>query len=105
MRNPNESFKEDLDILTEEKGEIMVRIVTIVLVVVLVIFLFSSMYVVDQTEQVVVTQFGKPVRVILNPIEGRNKDQILRELKDKYATEEERGATIQNTLYTECDRI
>ena len=65
----------------------MVRIVTIVLVVVLVIFLSSSMYVVDQTEQAVVTQFGKPVRVILNPIEGRNRDQILRELKDKYATE------------------
>jgi len=45
------------------------------------------MYVVDQTEQAVVTQFGKPVRVIVNPIEGRDKDQMLTELRDKYAEE------------------
>jgi len=78
---------EDRHISVELRGKTMVRIVIIVLLVVLVVFLSSSMYVVDQTEQAVVTQFGKPVRVIINPIEGRNKDQILRELTDKYTKE------------------
>ena len=65
----------------------MTRIITIVILVVLLILLSASMYVVDQTEQAVVTQFGKPVRVIVNPIEGRNKDQVLAELREKYANE------------------
>ena len=72
---------------TKGKGEIMVRMVITILVVVLAVLLSSSMFVVDQAEQAVVTKFGKPVRVILNPIEGRNKEKILRELKDKYARE------------------
>ncbi|MHC4145171.1 MAG: SPFH domain-containing protein, partial [Planctomycetota bacterium] len=71
----------------EGKGNNMTRIITIVSLVVLVILLSASMYVVDQTEQAVVTQFGKPVRVIVNPIEGRNREQILTELRDKYAKE------------------
>jgi len=62
-------------------------IITIVILAVLLIFLSMSMYVVDQTEQAVVTQFGKPVRVIVNPIEGRDKDRVLTELRDKYAKE------------------
>ena len=65
----------------------MTRIITIVILAVLLILLSMSMYVVDQTEQAVVTQFGKPVRVIVNPIEGRDKDQVLTELRDKYAKE------------------
>ncbi|MHC4702533.1 MAG: hypothetical protein ACYTFQ_18370, partial [Planctomycetota bacterium] len=65
----------------------MTRIVTILILVVLLIFLSASIYVVDQTEQAVVTQFGKPVRVIINPIEGRDKNQVLTVLRDKYAKE------------------
>ena len=65
----------------------MNRIITISILVILLIFLSASMYVVDQTEQAVVTQFGKPVRVIVNPIEGREKDRVLTELRDKYGKE------------------
>jgi membrane protease subunit HflC len=65
----------------------MTRIITIAILLIVIIFLSASMYVVDQTEQAVVTQFGKPVRVIVNPIEGRDKDQMLTELRDKYAKE------------------
>ena len=65
----------------------MTRIVTAVVLVIVIIFLSMSMYVVDQTEQAVVTQFGKPVRVIINPIEGRDKNQMLAELRNKYAEE------------------
>lgn len=65
----------------------MARIITIVLLVVLVILLSSSMYTVDQTQQAVVTQFGKPVRVIINPIEGRRTQETLTRLKDKYTKE------------------
>ena len=65
----------------------MARIITIVLLVVLAILLFSSMYRVDETQQAVVTQFGKPVRVIINPIEGRRTQETLTRLKDKYTKE------------------
>jgi membrane protease subunit HflC len=65
----------------------MTRIITIVILLVVLILLSASMYVVDQTEQAVVTQFGKPVRVIVNPIEGRNRDQVLAELRTKYEKE------------------
>jgi len=75
------------DMPARKKGNTMIRIIAAAILVVLVIFLSMSMYVVDQTEQAVVTQFGKPVRVIINPIEGRNKDQVLTELEDKYGKE------------------
>ncbi|UCG57157.1 MAG: protease modulator HflC [Phycisphaerales bacterium] len=65
----------------------MARIVIAALVIVALILLSASMYVVDQTEQAVVTQFGKPVRVIINPIEGRRKEETLAELKAKYTKE------------------
>ena len=65
----------------------MTRIIIIMVLAVLLILLSMSMYVVDQTEQAVVTQFGKPVMVIINPIEGRDKDRVLTELKNKYAKE------------------
>jgi len=65
----------------------MARILTIVVLVLFLICLSSSMYVIDQTDQAVITQFGKPVRIIINPIEGREKDQISTELKDKYSKE------------------
>ena len=65
----------------------MARILIIVILVIFLICLSSSMYVIDQTEQAVITQFGKPVRVIINPIEGREKNQTLTELKNKYSKE------------------
>ncbi len=65
----------------------MARILIIVVLVLSLICLSSSMYVIDQTEQAVITQFGKPVRIIINPIEGREKEQILTELKNKYSKE------------------
>lgn len=65
----------------------MKRIIAITVLIIVIIFLSTSMYVVDETEQAVVTQFGKPVRVIINPIEGRDKERVLTELRDKYAKE------------------
>jgi membrane protease subunit HflC len=65
----------------------MTRTFIIVVLLVLFVVLYSSLYVVDQTEQAVVTQFGKPVRVVVNPIEGREKEQTLKELKEKYSKE------------------
>jgi membrane protease subunit HflC len=65
----------------------MNRIITMVVLVVVLLLLSSSMYIVDQTEQAVITQFGKPVRVIVNPIEGRDKEALLAQLKATYAEE------------------
>ena len=55
--------------------------------VVILVFLFLSLFVVDETEQAVVTQFGKPVRVILNPVEGQETLTTLEQLKTAYAAE------------------
>jgi membrane protease subunit HflC len=65
----------------------MVRIIVIVALVVLLGLLSASMYIVDETEQAVVTQFGKPIRVIVNPIEGRDEEALLAQLKARYAEE------------------
>jgi len=65
----------------------MARIITIVLLVILAILLSSSMYTVDETQQAVVTQFGRPVRVIINPIKGRRRQETLTRLNDKYTEE------------------
>ena len=63
----------------------MRRISIIVIALVLLLVLLLSMFIVDQKEQAVITQFGEPVRVIVNPIaEGRERDRILNELKTKY---------------------
>jgi len=62
-------------------------ILPVVVFVAAVLLLASSVYVVDQTEQALVTQFGKPVRVIINPIEGAKRADILAKLKGKYAEE------------------
>ncbi|MBU3912978.1 MAG: protease modulator HflC [Nanoarchaeota archaeon] len=45
----------------------------------------GSMYTVDQTEQAVVTQFGRPVRVIINPVDSHDRDKKVGELKARYA--------------------
>ena len=65
----------------------MGRIITIVFLIIVAVVLSSSMYIVDQTQQAVVTQFGKPVRVIINPIEGRRTEETLTMLTGKYTKE------------------
>ncbi len=65
----------------------MGRIIVIVFLVIVAIVFSSSMYIVDETQQAVVTQFGKPVTVVINPIEGRRTQETLTRLKDKYEKE------------------
>jgi membrane protease subunit HflC len=65
-----------------------VRILIEVLIVILIILIaITSIYIVDQSEQAVVTQFGKPVKVIINPIEGVRAEAIQQRLKQKYDDE------------------
>lgn len=64
-----------------------IPVIAIVIAVIAVILLSSSLYVVDETQQGLVTQFGKPVRVIINPIEGPRKEGILKKLREEYAKE------------------
>ncbi len=65
----------------------MGRIIVIVFLLIVIIVSSSSMYIVDETQQAVVTQFGKPVTVVINPIEGRRTQETLTRLKDKYTGE------------------
>jgi len=48
----------------------------------------SSLYTVDQTEQAVVTRFGRPVKVILNPLERKDKEERTREIREADIKEE-----------------
>lgn len=82
-----QDFEDAMGIENRHREKSVLVIAVEVLVVLVILVVLFSMYVVDQTEQAVVTQFGKPVRVIINPIEGRNKEQILSDLKAKYAAE------------------
>ena len=63
------------------------RLMIEVVVVIAIIILIASVYIVDQSEQAVVTQFGKPVKVIINPIEGVNAEAVQERLKKKYNDE------------------
>lgn len=65
----------------------MGRVIIIVFLIIVAVVLSSTMYIVDQTEQAVVTQFGKPITVVINPIEGRRTQETLARLKDKYTKE------------------
>jgi modulator of FtsH protease HflC len=51
----------------------------------------GSFYTIDQTEQAVITQFGKPVRVVLNPLETQDREETVARLKKEYA---ERGVSV-----------
>jgi len=82
-----ENFEEAMGIEHPTKQRSVALTAVELLVVLVIVLLAFSLYVVDQTEQAVVTQFGKPVRVIINPIEGRRKEQILSDLNAKYAKE------------------
>jgi membrane protease subunit HflC len=57
-------------------------IVSGVIVIFILIVLSNTLYTVDQTRQAVITQFGKPVRVILNPLE--KDEETLARLKENY---------------------
>jgi membrane protease subunit HflC len=81
------AFKKDFQRLIGKKEKGKVHIIALAVIVVILILLSASLYVVDETEQAVVTQFGKPVRVIVNPIAGRDTQKVLTELRDKYDEE------------------
>jgi membrane protease subunit HflC len=58
-----------------------------VAIVMLILLAIASIYIVDQSEQAVVTQFGKPVKVIINPIEGIKAEAVQQRLKQRYNDE------------------
>lgn len=74
--------------ITHSEKTRAVSVGVVVLVGIAVIILSMSLYTVDQTQQAVVTQFGKPVRVVINPIEGSQQQAILTRLKAEYAKED-----------------
>jgi membrane protease subunit HflC len=79
-------FEEIIEAQNQARGG-RIPIFIEVLVIVAAVILAFSVYVVDQTEQAVVTQFGKPVRIVLNPIEGQVSDEQLGRLRAKYEAE------------------
>jgi len=75
-------------IMARQKNEgKLVLVAAVAAAVIAVIILSASMYVVDESQQAVVTQFGDPVLVIINPIEGPRKEAVLKRLRDEYAKE------------------
>lgn len=56
-------------------------------IVLLILIIIASVYIVDQSEQAVVTQFGKPVKVIINPIEGVKAESVQTRLTQRYDKE------------------
>ncbi len=62
-------------------------IISLIVALVVAVLLSFSLFVVDETEQAVVTQFGDPVRVVLNPIEGDETGSILTSLQESYTQE------------------
>ncbi|MFC1697192.1 protease modulator HflC [Nanoarchaeota archaeon] len=47
----------------------------------------SATYTVDESEQAVITQFGKPKKIILNPIDGVLTEEESKKLKELYSAE------------------
>lgn len=59
---------------------------------------FSSFYTLDQTQQAVVTEFGRPVRVVLNPLQKKEESERgakLRELYQKEGVSVDEGAGLK----------
>ncbi len=48
---------------------------------------YSSFYTIDQYEQAIITQVGRPVKVILNPRKNTYEEQRAQEIKEKYSKE------------------
>src|SRR3989344_2562751 len=55
----------------------------------------NSFYILDQTEQAVITQFGKPVKVVINPI-NRDEEKINR-LRESYSANEEGSIELDDS--------
>ena len=74
--------------VNEDKGKIrkMVkkRLICLAATAALAITGYSSVYTVDQTQQAVVTQFGNPVRVVLNPLETTDSKNRTEEIEERY---------------------
>lgn len=81
-----DTFEYNNEIPVKHKRNILFILIE-VLIIVLVLIAIASVYIVDQSEQAVVTQFGKPVKVIINPIEGIKSQGIQDRLKKKYNDE------------------
>ena len=73
--------------ITQRNKPTVISAATVALVVIAVIILSASFYTVEETQQAVVIQFGKPVRVIINPIEGSRKEEVIKRLRAEYAEE------------------
>jgi membrane protease subunit HflC len=61
--------------------------VEILILAIIIFFGWPSFYIVDQSEQAVVTMFGKPVKIILNPIEDSHSQALMDRLRKKYEAE------------------
>jgi modulator of FtsH protease HflC len=48
---------------------------------------YSSFFITDQTEQAVVTRFGNPTKVVINPFEVKDRDRIIKEVVTDCKTE------------------
>ncbi|MHC4281098.1 MAG: SPFH domain-containing protein, partial [Planctomycetota bacterium] len=86
-----ENYQEPIESKIPQVGKKITSVIVEVTIIILIVVMAFSLYIVDQTEQAVVTQFGKPVRIILNPIEGRLQDKRVQQLKEKYEAE---GITV-----------
>ena len=73
--------------MQRNKGQ-AVSVAGVVLIAIGVIIVSASVYTVDQSEQAIVIQFGKPVRGIINPIESPRKDAVVKRLRAEYAKED-----------------
>ena len=72
--------------------------------IMIVVALAFSVYTVDQIEQAVVTRFGRPVRVILNTIEGKRKEKMLVMLKQRYSNENISVAAAERLSAADSER-
>jgi modulator of FtsH protease HflC len=61
--------------------------IEIIVLAILIFFCWPSFYIVDQSEQAVVTMFGKPVKIILNPIQDSRSQALTEKLRKKYEAE------------------
>ncbi len=82
----------DTDFQDSNRAARRKRFVVEVIVLAAVIFIgWPLFYTVDQSQQAVVTMFGKPVKIILNPIEDSRSQALTDRLRKKYEAE---GITV-----------
>jgi membrane protease subunit HflC len=71
-----------------------IPVALIILVVILIISANLCLYIVNETQQVVVTQFGRPVRVISGSLSNEDATQLAEELKNKSWVKRNKGAGL-----------